>query len=545
MNNTAFCKISPRTIPDNPVNPSPLRGEGKGEGERVGNQSSGSWFPPPLSPLPPGEGRVGVGQSPYRSLKRDLLTLVSGIALFLLTGCMVGPNYQRPAVEVPKSWRVEAQGSKDVVNTLWWEQFNDPVLNDLIQIALQENMDVKIAAARVEQFLGQYGTTRSALFPQVGVSASAGRQRLSQTMGPVPYQLDNSINTSFDTYEIFVSASWEIDLWGKIRRATEAARANLLSTEEARRTVILTLVTAVANSYVNLRDLDKQLELTVGTAKSYKETYDLFSLRFKHGIVSETEVNQAKAQYEQALANIPVFQKAIAQQENALCVLLGRNPGPIPRGRTIDELTLPAVPVGLPSDLLMNRPDIRQAEEDLVAANANIGVAKALYYPVLSLTGLFGFASMDLSNLFQGPSRIWSYAAPVTAPIFTAGAIEGQVKSAEAVQQQTLWRYRQVIQTAFQEVDDSLVDHQRTMEQLGSLSRETAALREYVRLAWLRYNNGYTSYLEVLYSQTLLYNAEILHATAQGTLFQALVNLYKSMGGGWVVEAENKTAAGQ
>ena len=473
---------------------------------------------------------------------RSCLGLLAAILAFLLTGCMVGPDYKRPAVEVPQNWRVEAQGSKDVANTLWWEQFNDPVLNDLIQIALQENMDVKIAAARVEQFLGQYGTTRSALFPQVGVSATAGRQRLSQTTGPVPYQLDNSINTSFDTYEIFVSASWEIDLWGKIRRATEAARANLLSTEEARRSVILTLVAAVANSYVNLRDLDKQLDLTIETAKSYKETYDLFSLRFKYGIVSETEVTQAKAQYEQALANIPVFQKAIAQQENALSLLLGRNPGPIPRGKTIDDLTLPTVPVGLPSDLLMNRPDIRQAEEDLVAANANIGVAKALYYPTISLTGLFGVASMDLSNLFHGPSRIWSYAAPITAPIFTAGAIEGEVKSAEAVEQQTLWRYRQVIQTAFREMDDSLVDHQRTLEQLSSLARETAALRDYVRLARLRYDNGYTSYLEVLYAQTLLYNSEILHATAQGTLFQALVNLYKSMGGGWVVEADQLTA---
>jgi len=467
------------------------------------------------------------------------------IVISLLTGCMVGPDYQRPSVDTPQNWRFEDKGAKEVVNTLWWEQFNDPVLNDLIHISLQENKDVKIAAARVEQFLGLYGTTRAALFPQIGAGASAGRQRLSQSTGPVPYSLDPGINTSFDTYEIFVNVNWEIDLWGKIRRATEAARANLLSTEEARRSVILTLVTAVANSYVNLRDLDKQLVLTIETAQSYKETYDLFTLRFKYGIVSDTEVSQARAQYEQALANIPVFRKAIAQQENALSVLLGRNPGAIRRGKTIDELTLPAVPAGLPSDLLINRPDIRQAEEDLVAANANIGVAKALYYPTLSLTGMFGFASMDLSDLFHGPAKMWSYAAPVTAPIFTAGAIEGQVKSAEAVQQQTLVRYQQVIQTAFREVDDSLVDHQRTREQLASLSRETAALRDYVRLARLRYDNGYTSYLEVLYAQTLLYNSEILHAQAQGTLFQALVNLYKSMGGGWVVEADNKVAKGQ
>jgi multidrug efflux system outer membrane protein len=294
---------------------------------------------------------------------------------------------------------------------------------------------------------------------------------------------------------------------------------------------------------VNLRDLDKQLEVTKQTAQSYKESYDLFSLRFKYGTVSQTEVSQTRAQYEQAASNIPFFEKAIAQQENALSVLLGRNPGPIPRGKTIDELMLPAVPAGLPSDLLLNRPDIRQAEENLVAANANIGVAKAQYYPTISLTGLFGFASMDLSNLFHGPAKMWSYAVPVTAPIFTAGAIEGQVRSAEAAQQQALWSYQQVIQTAFREVDDSLVDHRRTREQLAALARELEALREYVRLAQLRYDNGYTSYLEVLYSQTLLFNAELTNTQVQGTLFQALVNLYKSMGGGWVVEADQLTAA--
>jgi multidrug efflux system outer membrane protein len=300
----------------------------------------------------------------------------------------------------------------------------------------------------------------------------------------------------------------------------------------------------VANSYVNLRDLDKQLVLTIETAQNYKTYYDLFSLRYKYGVVSEIEVKQAAAQYEQAMANIPTLQKDISQQENALSLLLGRNPGPIPRGKTIDELTPPAVPAGLPSDLLLNRPDIRQAEQNLVSANANIGVAKALYYPTISLTGLFGFASMDLSDLFHGPAKMWSYAVPVTAPIFTAGSIEGQVRSAEAAQQETLVRYQQVIQTAFRETDDSLVDHQRTREQLASLGRETAALREYVRLARLRYDNGYTSYFEVLYSQNLLYNSEILYTRAQGTLFQSLVNLYKSMGGGWVVEAENKVAKG-
>jgi len=307
-------------------------------------------------------------------------------------------------------------------------------------------------------------------------------------------------------------------------------------------TVILTLVSSVANSYINLRDLDKQLELTRKTAQSYKESYDIFKLRFEYGIVSEVEVSMSRAQYEQALSNIPFFEKLISQQENALSVLLGRNPGPIPRGKTIDELMLPAVPSGLPSDILVNRPDIRQAEQNLIAANANIGVAKTQYFPSISLTGLLGLASNDLSDLFKGPAKTWSWAVPITAPIFTGGAIAGQVKSAEAVQQQALLTYQQAIQAAFREVDDALVDQKRTREQLDSLVQQVESLRQYANLAWLRYDNGYTSYLEVLDAQSRLYNAELTHAQTQGVLFQALVNLYKAMGGGWVIEADRKAA---
>jgi len=460
--------------------------------------------------------------------------------ILLASSCMVGPNYQRPEVDTPQTWRFEEKEAKDAANTAWWEQFNDPVLNDLIQTALRENKDVQIAAARVEEFAGLYGTTRAALFPQIGAGAGYGRQRTSELTGPSPLE-DTGVNPTFNSSELFLNAAWEIDLWGKLRRATEAARANLLSTEEARRTVILTLVSSVANSYINLRGLDKQLEITKQTAKNYKEGYDIFKLRFQYGIVSEIEVSQAKSQYEQALANIPLFEKFIAQQENALSVLLGRNPGPISRGKTIDELMLPVVPAGLPSDILVNRPDIRQAEQNLIAANANIGVAKALYFPSISLTGLLGLASNDLSDLFKGPAKTWSWAVPVAAPIFTGGAIAGQVKSAEAVQQQSLLTYQQAIQTAFREVDDALVDQKRTREQLDALVQQVGSLRKYANLAWLRYENGYTSYLEVLDAESRLYNAELVHTNAQGTLFQSLVNLYKAMGGGWVTEADRMT----
>lgn len=344
-----------------------------------------------------------------------------------------------------------------------------------------------------------------------------------------------------DNFQAFLNAGWEIDLWGKLRRATEASRADLLSTEEVRRAVILTLVTSVANAYVNLRDLDRQLDIAKRTAKSREESYALFRKRFELGAISELEVYQVKSEYEQALATIPFLEKTIAQQENALSVLLGRNPGPISRGKTIDEFDLPAVPAGLPSDLLANRPDIRQVEQDLIAANARIGVARSLYFPTISLTGLFGWASADLSNLFSGPAKIWNFAAPLTAPIFTGGAIRGQVRSTEAVQQQALLRYQQSIQVAFREFEDALVDQKKSREQLEVQTRQVESLRNYARLARLRFDNGYTSYIEVLDAERGLFNAELAMAQTKGALFQALVDLYKTMGGGWVVEADRMT----
>jgi multidrug efflux system outer membrane protein len=340
---------------------------------------------------------------------------------------------------------------------------------------------------------------------------------------------------------VFLNASWEIDLWGKLRRATEAASADLLSTEEARRTVILTLVASVASTYIDLRDLDKQLEIAKQTAKSREESYNLFKMRFEGGVISELELNQVKSEYEQALSTIPQFEKNIAQVENFLSILLGRNPGAIQRGKTIDALNFPAVPAGLPSDILMNRPDIRQAEQNLIAANANIGVAKALYFPTISLTGFFGWASEDLSDLFDSPAKTWGWAVPATVPVFTGGAIAGQVRAAEAIQQQALISYQQSIQTAFREVDDALIDQKKSREQIAAQGRQVEALRNYARIARLRYDNGYTSYIEVLDAERSLFNAELEYTQTQGVLFLSLVNLYKSMGGGWVVTAEELT----
>jgi multidrug efflux system outer membrane protein len=460
------------------------------------------------------------------------------LAALAFSGCAVGPDYRRPTVDSPPSWRVTDGEAKNVADTAWWGQFDDPVLDNLIRVALQENLDLQIAAARVEEFAGRYGFVRADLFPQVGANAAAGRERTTKETGNI-----NLPGTNFvlDHYSATLGATWELDIWGRIRRSTEAARAELVGSEEGRRAVILSLVSSVAGSYVNLLDLDRQLEIARETAKSRGDSLELFRLRFEGGFSSEVEYVQVKSQFEEAMATIPSIEKAIAQQENALSVLLGRNPGPIPRGKSIDRLALPVIPAGLPSDLLERRPDLRQAEQALISANARIGVAKGAYYPSIGLTGFFGSASTDLSDLFSGPAKIWSYSVPVSVPIFTAGKIAGSVKAAEAIQRQALAGYRQAIQTAFREVDDSLVDQARTREQLAAQGRQVEALQKYVELAWMRFDNGYTSYLEVLDAERSLFNSQLSYVQNQGVLFQALINLYKAMGGGWVTEADGLT----
>ncbi len=453
----------------------------------------------------------------------------------VLGGCTVGPDYRRPAVETPRSWRFEEKDARELADTAWWEQMNDPVLNDLVTDALRENKDVKIAAARVEEYQGRLSVSRGASLPQIGAGASAGREGLSRKgLPPIP----STSATVGNLFQASAGASWEIDLFGRLRRATEAARSDLLATEEGKQATILSLVGSVVGEYVNLRDLDKQLEIARGTVKTREDSYRIFQLRFQGGLISELELSQAKSEYEQALATVPAIERAIAQRENALSVLLGRNPGSIPRGAEIDQLGQPAVPAGLPSDLLERRPDIRRAEQELIAANARIGVARAQYFPSISLTGALGGTSTDLSALFRGPARTWSYFVPASVPIFTGGIISGQVKIAEAQKEQLLLQYRKTIQDAFRDMEDALSDQLRTRQQLEAQGRRVETLRNYDRVARLRFNNGYTSYIEVLDAERSLFVAELAYTQTEGDLYQALVNLYKAMGGGWVIKAE-------
>ena len=327
----------------------------------------------------------------------------------------------------------------DVANTRWWEQFGDPALNQLIETALRENRDLLIAAARVDQFIGLLTTTRSQFYPQIGYSFDASRNRSSRVGVP---PLAPGADPYYSLYQGALSAVWQVDLFGSVRRQSEAAQARVYASEQGRRGVVLSVVTSVAASYIGLRALDRQLEIARATADNYAGTQRIFALRRKGGVVSDVEVAQVDSQYQQALAAIPQLEQQIAAQENLISVLLGRNPGPIPRGTTIGELAAPGVPGDLPSTLLERRPDILQAEQSLVAANADIGVAKALYFPTLSLTGLLGSASSSLGDFLSSAATTATLAAGLTGPIFTFGAISGQVQTAEASQREALANYR-------------------------------------------------------------------------------------------------------
>ncbi len=456
----------------------------------------------------------------------------------LLTACTVGPDYVRPVVEVPDSFRYKDVDAQETANTEWWKQFQDPVLDALITEALANNKNIKIAAANIEQAEGVLMQARAPLFPQVGYNGSGTKQRASEE-GATP--LPPTVPNPQTSYQALSSASWEIDLWGRIRRTSEAARAELFATEEAWRGVILSLVASVASDYIQLLGLDEQLLISKRSLDAYAESVKLFELQFKYGQVSQMNVEQARTQYETAAVAIPQIESQIAQTENALSILLGRNPRTIPRGKTVHKLMLPPVPAALPSDLLVNRPDVRQAEQNLISANAQIGAAKALYYPTISLTGVLGFASSDLSNLFKGPSRTWSYAGSFSGPIFAGGAISGQVKQAEAIHKAALLNYELVIQNAFADVENALVTHSKLIEQVQAQERLVKAGTEYERLARLQYNGGYSPYSTVLQAEQQLFPSELNYAQYRAELFISLVNIYKAMGGGWIVEAEQST----
>jgi multidrug efflux system outer membrane protein len=458
-------------------------------------------------------------------------TLLLSAAL-LLSGCTVGPNYKRPVVAVPPTYRgaVPDETAQTDTATLgdqkWRDIFQDEQLRALIRIALQQNYDVRIAASRVLEANAQLGITRADQFPTLSAGAGIGDVRTAQAKF-LP-KFETSIG------QVNLSAAWELDFWGKFRRATEAARANLLASKWARQEVVSTLVANVADAYFQLRALDLQLEISKRTLDSRQESLHLTRILANGGATSLLDVRQAEQLVFTAGAEIPALEQQIEQQENFLSILLGQNPGDIPRGQTLTEQRQPPqVPPGLPSSLLERRPDIRQAEEQLVAANAEIGVARAAYFPDISLSGSGGFQSSALTNLFSGPAGAWSFGASLAQPIFTGGRLRSGVRLAEAQQQTATLFYQQSIQEAFRSVSDALVAYRKTREFRAQQELLFESAKDAARLSQMRYTGGATGYLEVLTNETNAFSAELGLVQARLNELLALVQLYEALGGGW------------
>jgi multidrug efflux system outer membrane protein len=452
------------------------------------------------------------------------------VSLLFLNGCTLGPKYKRPAAPVPDTFRGPAPVVPPTAHSLgderWSTVYQDPQLQLLIREALAQNYDVRIAAARVLQAQAAVGITRADQFPSIVAGVSVTNERFAQTR----------VTPAFETspIQLNLGLAWELDFWGKFRRATEAARAELLASEWGQRAVLSSLVSNVATAYFELLELDSEMEISRRALDSRKESLRLVEIRERGGTTSLMDVRQSEQLVYTASAAIPDLERRIEQEENLISILLGHNPGPVARGvPLVENVVPPDVPAGLPSSLLERRPDIQSAEQTLVAANARIGVAKAAYFPQITLTGLAGYQSTGLTNLFTGPAGLWSFGGQLAQPIFTAGKIRSGVRLTEAQKEEAVLRYQQSIQQAFREVSDSLVAYRKNREfreQQGLLANSAA---DATRLANSRYRGGVTSYLEVLDSDTRYFDAQIGLSQAQLNERLALVQLYNALGGGW------------
>lgn len=446
------------------------------------------------------------------------------IAALLICSTASYGAYSKPPVDIPQTWRSDTKGT-GAVHTAWWEQFNDPTLLGLIQEALKNNHDIRIATARIREYHGLSGIVQSQLWPHLSATALSSR-------GKVP--AENTAHLS----DVQAAASWELDVFGHVRNPASAARAELKGAEEFRSAVVLSLVSAVANAYLALRALDQKLSISQETEAARQEALSIITLRFSKGIGTQVDVDQASIELNQAQMYVLDLQKSIAKQENALCALLGRNPSPITRGQNIDQLQFPHIPVGIPSDILAQRPDIRQAEDTLAASHALVKAARANYFPTISLTGAGGSRSSELEQLFSSNTDEWNFAGQISMPIFTAGRTRSQVKETKARHEQMRVQYQKTVQNAFREVNDALVDYESFSKRIVILKQAVDSLEEYAKLSRSRYDNGATSYLEVLDAERNLYSGQIAYVETQMAIFVSLVNLYKVMGGGWLDTAQ-------
>jgi len=463
-------------------------------------------------------------------MKRWGFALIAVLVVFL-SGCTVGPNYSRPDVPKTPAYRgadnSTVAGGTSLANEKWWEVFKDPELQQLIRTALKQNYDLRIAATRVIQAQQQVIITRSNQFPTVGAGPAVSGVKSPAIPGVFA-------GYSYIADALNLTASWNPDFWGRYRRATEGARAALRATEWGQRAIVASLVENVATDYLQLREYDFELDIEKRSLESRKQSLTLTQTLERGGATSMVDVRQAEQLVEQAAELIPQTEQAIQQEENAISLLLGQNPGSIPRGLTITEQpNLEDVPAGLPSELLERRPDIQEAEQSLIAANAQIGVARAQLFPQISLTGTGGVESIGLGNLFSWGARAWTYSATATQPIFYAGALRANVRLSEAQKEQAVLTYQQDIQTAFEQVSNALIANRKLRDYRGHQEALTEATRDSSRLAQIRYKGGVTSYLEVLTNETNFLTAEIALARARLAERLALVQLYNALGGGW------------
>jgi multidrug efflux system outer membrane protein len=467
-------------------------------------------------------------------MRRKVRRTVSHIGItflfsLILAGCAVGPNYKRPAVDAPPTFRGAPDGTPTATSfgdQKWPDVFQDPQLQKLIREALEKNYDVRIAATRILQAQAQLAITRGDQLPSAAVGASANDTRTSAS------KLFGAINTSAS--ELEVGFQWNLDFWGKYRRATEAARDQLLASKFAQQEVMMTTVTGVASAYYTLREQDLQLQISRETLASNQDSLRLTQLLSDHGRTSLLDVRQAEQLVYAASEAIPSLEKQIAQQENLISILIGENPAEVSRGLDlVAQPHMPEVPAGLPSSLLERRPDIRDIEAQLMAANAQIGVAKAAYYPAVTLTAEGGAQSVALSNLFTGPAGLWSLAGQLTQPLYAGGQLRGAVRLSEAQKEQLVLTYQQAIQGAFREVSDALIAYKKDQDFRKQQELLTNAAKDASRLSNLRYKGGAASYLEVLDAETRQYAAELTLAQAQLNEMLDYVQLYNALGGGW------------
>lgn len=464
-------------------------------------------------------------------------------ALFaaLLAGCTLGPDYKRPDLDLPSAWRAEPHDAADIANTEWWKAFGDPLLDALIEDALQANKDLRLATHRIAEFNARLQVSRSAAYPQVSYNALAERQRFSEERPTGGGGLQSGVGPIVNNFAIGAVFGWEIDLWGKVKRANEAALAELLASEASRKGVMLTVVSDVATAYVQLLDLDQELAFAHQSVKNRREALDITVIRQLGGSATLLSVEQARVSLEAEQEQIPPLERDIAIVEAALSQLLGRNPGPVVR-RKMDELTLPQLPAGIPADVLARRPDVMAAEQNLIAANARIGVAKTGYFPTLSLAAAIGLATDNVRWLFAETARTGLLGAGLAGPIYNAGRTEGDIRQAEAIQQQMQVRFEQSVQTALREVDDALVTRSKAGQRELVLDRQTVSQREISRLSRMRFDGGQSTLLDVLDADLKLQSAEKLQAQSRRDTFLALVSIYRAMGGGWMVEYERRHA---